>query len=208
MIELGREITGRFEASTSREWLMTNGLGSWASGTVSGANTRRCHGLFAPSLTPPLGRTVLVSKFDEGARLGERLFPLSSNKFGDGTLAPKGYRHLEAFRLEGGIPTWTYALSEALLEKRVWRPHGQNTTWVTYTLRRTSRPVALTVKAFVAGRDAHAEMRADQTSPPKVEALGGSARIHAGAVEYSLVATDALRASPGRFWAGFHRRSL
>src|SRR5713226_9782544 len=120
MIQFGREVTGDFDTATSREWLITNGLGGWASGTVGGSNTRRYHGLFVPALQPPLGRTVLVSKLNERATLAGQVFALSSNEYGDGTIDPHGYRNIEAFRLEQGIPTWTYALADALLEKRVW----------------------------------------------------------------------------------------
>src|SRR5688572_30925522 len=101
MIHFGREVTGEFAAASRSEWLVTNGLGGWASGTVSGANTRRYHGLFVPALQPPLGRTVLVSQLNEWATLGGQIYPLSSNEYGDSTINPHGYRHLETFRLEG-----------------------------------------------------------------------------------------------------------
>ena len=61
----GREVWGRLESGESREWLCTNGIGGFASGTVAGLLTRRYHGLLVAALTPPLGRTVLVSKLDE-----------------------------------------------------------------------------------------------------------------------------------------------
>jgi glycogen debranching enzyme len=67
MIQFGPEITGSFDSASRREWLVTNGLGGWASGTVGGANTRRYHGLFVPALQPPLGRTLLVSKLNDWA---------------------------------------------------------------------------------------------------------------------------------------------
>ncbi len=124
MIAFGREITGDFGLACRREWLVTNGLGGWASGTVGGANTRRYHGLFVPALQPPLGRTVLVSKLNDRLALSGREFPLSSNEYGDGTIDPHGYRNIESFRLDWGIPTWTFAVAEGLLEKRVWMPHG------------------------------------------------------------------------------------
>ncbi len=199
-IGFGREITGDFDAASRREWLVTNGLGGWASGTVSGANTRRYHGLFVPALQPPLGRTVLVNKFDEWAQIGGLHFSLSANEFSDGGIAPKGYRQLEAFRLEDGLPVWTYALAEALLEKRIWMPHGQNVTFVTYTLRRTPRPVTLTLRAFVTARDAHGETRlASGAQPPEVRAIPGGAGFRAGGVEFCLVASSGAF-SPTRRW--------
>ncbi|MCI0354581.1 MAG: glycogen debranching enzyme N-terminal domain-containing protein [Acidobacteria bacterium] len=156
-IHFGREVTGSFDSAARREWLVTNGLGGWASGTVSGANTRRYHGVFVPALQPPLGRTVLVSKLNERAALGGQTFALSSNEYADGTVDPHGYRHLESFHLDGLIPTWSFALGEALLEKRLWMPHGRNATLVTYTLRRGTRPLKLEVQVMVTHRDAHVE---------------------------------------------------
>src|SRR5947207_5131178 len=87
-VKFGRESTSDFTSATRREWLVTNGLGGWASGTVSGANTRRYHGLFVPALHAPLGRTVLVSKLNEWVALEGQVFPLSSNEYGDGTIDP------------------------------------------------------------------------------------------------------------------------
>ncbi|MGH2524891.1 MAG: glycogen debranching enzyme N-terminal domain-containing protein, partial [Anaerolineales bacterium] len=187
MIHFGREITGEFDSAARREWLVTNGLGGWASGTVSGANTRRYHGLFVPALQPPLGRTVLVSQLNERARVGEQVFALSSNEYGDGTLDPHGYQNIESFWLDGLIPTWTFALNDALLEKRVWMPHGQNTTFAAYTLRRATRPLALEILVMVTSRDAHVETRGGGWQP-EVEAVEGGARVRTGAVEFQLLA--------------------
>src|SRR5262249_5548347 len=125
MVAFGREITGDFASATRREWLVTNALAGWASGTVSGATTRRYHGLYVPALRPPLGRTVLVSKTNERLSLAGQTFALSSNEYADGTIDPHGYAQIESFRLEWGVPTWTYAAAGALLEKRVWMPYWQ-----------------------------------------------------------------------------------
>jgi predicted glycogen debranching enzyme len=187
MIHFGREITGVFDLAARREWLVTNGLGGWASGTVSGANTRRYHGLFVPALNPPLGRTVLVSQLNEHVTTGNQAFPLSSNEYGSGTIGPHGYRHIESFRLDGLIPTWTFAVDDALLEKRVWMLHGHDTTLVTYTLRRAAHPIVLDVLAMVTHRDAHVETRGGGWQP-NVSPIPNGAQIQAGEVEFRLLA--------------------
>src|SRR5437868_8829398 len=107
MQPLGRDVTGDFASASRREWWVTNGLGGWASGAVSGANTRRYHGLFVPALQPPLGRTVLVAKLNDRASLAGQTFPLSSNEYGGGAVDPHGYRQIESFQLDWGVPTWT-----------------------------------------------------------------------------------------------------
>lgn len=187
MIHFGREITGDFASASRREWLVTNGLGGWASGAVSGANTRRYHGLLVPALKPPLGRAVLVSKFNERVEAGGQTFHLSSNEYGSGMIDPQGYRHIESFRLDGLIPTWTFAVNGALLEKRVWMASERDTTFVTYTLRRATRPIWLDVLAMVAQRDAHAETRGGGWQPNVIPIPNG-AQIQAGGVEFRLLA--------------------
>src|SRR5947207_346054 len=114
----GREVCGRLVVAESREWLCTNGIGGFASGTVAGVLTRRYHGLFVAALTPPLGRTLLVSKLDETLEYDTARQPLFSNRWGDGNVDPHGYVELESFRLDGTTPVWTFASADALGEQR------------------------------------------------------------------------------------------
>src|SRR5262249_60979700 len=123
-VDFGREICGSLDAAERREWLVTNGLGGFASGTVAGLATRRFHGLLFAALKPPFGRTLLVAKLDETARYAGQEFPLATNRWLGGAIAPKGYLQIERFRLEGTTPVWTLALADALVEKRVWMHPG------------------------------------------------------------------------------------
>jgi predicted glycogen debranching enzyme len=154
-IQFGREVCGDLDPAEAREWLVTNGLGSYAMGTVAGLLTRRYHGLLIAALKPPLDRTLLVSKLDDTVLYGDRHYPLHTNRWTDGTLGPHGYRQIERFSLDGTIPTWRYACADALLEKRIWMQPGENTTYVYYQLLRASQPLTLTVKALVNYRDHH-----------------------------------------------------
>lgn len=199
MVSFGREITGDFDNAASREWLVTNGLGGWASGTVAGANTRRYHGVFVPALQPPLGRTVLVSQLNERVQVDGEAYPLSSNEYADGTLDPHGYRHIEAFRLEGTVPTWTYALGGALLEKRLWFVHGTNTLYATYTLARATAPIELAVRVMVNHRDAHVETRAANMPEPTVLPEAGGVLIQSFGTPFYLLVTVG-RFQPERTW--------
>lgn len=154
-IEFGREICGDLSNAESREWIVTNGIGGYASGTVAGLLTRRYHGLLVAALNPPLGRTLLVAKLDEAVVYDEQSYALHTNRWADGIVGPHGYRHIERFVLEGTIPTWRFACADALLEKRIWMQQGDNTTYVQYTLRRATQPLKLTLKALVNYRDYH-----------------------------------------------------
>jgi len=149
--------------SSRREWLCTNGLGSYASGTVAGILTRRYHGLLVAALAPPLGRRVLLSKFDESVSYAGTTTDLSANRWRDGTLAPTGCRTIVDFKLGGTIPVWTHAVADALLERRVWMEHGAQTTYVEWQLRDASGPVELHLKAYVNDRDYHALTEAFDT---------------------------------------------
>ena len=153
--EFGREICGDLGIAEQREWLVTNGIGGFASGTVAGMPTRRYHGLLVAALKPPLGRTLLATKFDETVEYDGRSYALATNRWAGGTVDPQGYRLLESFRLEGTTPVWTYAAADALVEKRVWMQRGANTTYVQYRVLRGTQPLALAVKALVNYRDFH-----------------------------------------------------
>ncbi|MFW5942341.1 MAG: amylo-alpha-1,6-glucosidase [Chloroflexota bacterium] len=155
MIEFGREVCSRLEAAEAREWLVTNGTGGFAMGTIAGLLTRRYHGLLIAALDPPLGRTLLLAKLDEDAKYDGRQYDLSVNRWAGGAVEQEGLRYLERFHLEGTTPVWTYALADALLEKRVWMEPEANTTYVQYRLRRGSRPLELYAKALVNYRDYH-----------------------------------------------------
>jgi Glycogen debranching enzyme N terminal len=114
---LGRDLTGHWDTASRREWLVANNLGGFAVGTVSGANTRRYHGLLVASLKPPVERTVLLAKVDLSLNYQGRQHELGANEFDGGVIHPKGYAHIGSFRLRGGILAWRYAIGDALLEQ-------------------------------------------------------------------------------------------
>ena len=117
-VSFGREVCGELAAAEQREWLVTNGLGGYASGTVAGLLTRRYHGLLIAALSPPLGRTLLLTRLDETASYDGQAYELFSNRWAGGEVEPAGYRFLESFRLEGTTPVWSYAFEDALLRPK------------------------------------------------------------------------------------------
>ncbi len=156
-VSLGRAELSRADEAIRREWLVTNGIGGFASGTLAGANSRCYHALLLAALRPPLGRTVLVAKVDEAVSYGAQDYPLSSSEYTDGRLAPEGYKHLESFELEGLIPSSSYSFADARLEKRIFMAQGENTTYLTYTLSRASEPLKLNLTPLCTYRDYHSE---------------------------------------------------
>ncbi|HXH49159.1 MAG TPA: amylo-alpha-1,6-glucosidase [Terriglobia bacterium] len=172
-MDFGRETAGDPGAET-REWLVSNGIGGFASGTVTGQLTRRYHGLLTAALKPPLGRTLLVTKFEETVSYFSSEFALSTNRWAGGAVAPEGYQNIEGFLLDGTTPVWIFACADAQVEKRVWMEQGSNTTCVRYNLLRASGPLTLTIKALVNYRDYHSTTRA------------GDWRMNIRAVEHGL----------------------
>src|ERR1700687_1911107 len=159
-IQFGREVCGNLEAAESREWLVTNGIGGDASGTIAGSMTRRYHGLLVAALQPPARRTQMVAWIDEFVRSGGAEFALATHRWASGAVEPKGFQHIEELRLEGTVPVWTYTLEDARLEKRIWMRQGANTTYVEYTLVQGSNPLEMELKALVNYRDFHATTHA------------------------------------------------
>jgi predicted glycogen debranching enzyme len=192
MFDYGRDICGNPTIATAREWLVTNGIGGYASGTVAGVLTRRYHGLLMAALEPPLGRTLLLARLDETASYDGRDYPLSASRWVGGLLQPTGYIHLERFHLDGLVPVWTYACADALVEKRVWMQHGENTTYVQYRLVRASGPLALTIRAMVNYRGHHTLAHAGDL-PLQVLAVPHGVQVNAteGAAPFRLLSDRA-----------------
>ncbi len=207
LVAFGREVCGDFAAALRREWLVTNGLGGYASGTLAGVATRRYHGSLVAALTPPVGRTVLVGALDEQATYDGARYPLSAHEFADGTIAPQGFRHLQAFRLDGMLPVWTFALGDALLERRVWMASGENTTYVAYRVLRGTGPLELRVTPLVTYRDFHS-LRSGQGWEPAVlsQPRGAVVEAFAGARPLRLLADGGAFTSGGTWWWNFLHR--
>src|SRR5579859_405214 len=192
MIEFGREICGSLEIAEQREWLVTNGIGGYASGTVSGNLTRRYHGYLIAALHPPLGRTQLVTKLEEVASHDGIDYVLATNRWASGAVEPKGHLNIESFRLEGTTPVWRFALADALIEKRIWMRHGENTTYVQYSLLRGSGSIRLAIKALADYRDFHSSTHAGNWQM-KIESVEHGIKVTAydGAVLFFLLNSDA-----------------
>jgi glycogen debranching enzyme len=141
--------------SSHLEWLETNGTGTFAMGTVSGANTRRYHGYLVAGPASSEGRQVWLAKVDEAVN-GQ---PLGVNQF-PGSLHPQGYRQLVEFTMEP-YPRWTYQAGRVRLRKSLFLVPGRNIAVVEYS---ASEACHLTVRPFVAARGYHALRR--EGAPP------------------------------------------
>jgi predicted glycogen debranching enzyme len=169
------------EPLLTREWLIANGLGGYASGTVGGVETRRYHGLLIAALPPPHGRTIFLNHVREEVRSGDgRTYLLGGDeRVGTGVALP-GASLLEEFRLEDGLPVWRFRLGEAVLEKLVFLVHRQNTAHVLYRLVEGRGPVRIRLWPRVHFRSHDAPVNGP-SGPYRVTAIGDRYEI-SGAV--------------------------
>jgi predicted glycogen debranching enzyme len=144
------------QAQDDREWLVTNGLGSYASANIWGANTRRYHGLLVAALNPPVNRHVLLSRLDEIVD-GQSL---STNFWESGSVTPTGYTYISAFTIYP-CPTWAFKLKEGFLLKQVFMLPDKQETIICYH-NQGHLPMALTVQVLVNFRDYHSQTRGSE----------------------------------------------
>ena len=158
-----------------REWIECNGLGGWASASLSGALTRRYHGLLVAALRPPTGRMVMLSKLDEALLGAEGRFELGCNEY-PGITYPRGFEQLAAFS-RGLFPVFEFACGGMRLRKTVAALHGENTALVCYELLEASAPSALELRPLLAPRDYHSLSHANPFLRQSSEFKGGLLRL-------------------------------
>ncbi len=217
-LQIGPDVCKDVQAGLNREWLVTNGLGGYASGSIVGATTRCYHGLLVAALRPPVERTVLVTKIDEEVTLPDgRLLKLGVNEYQPGVIDPHGFMYLETVSLEGDMPSFTYQLTETLtLEKRIWMEYGRNTTYVQYSLRgvldhdHRETPLTLTLSPFCLSRDYHSTTQGSPNWHFLIDNQGNRCQIRAfdGAPAYQMLANPAasFTVTDLWYWRVLHRR--
>lgn len=158
-----REIDLGGQLDDSREWLIANGMGSYASAALSGANTRRYHGLFVAALDAPVRRTVLLSRLDETVSTGAEAEALATSYWQSGVVAPAGYEKLRTFTHEP-VPTWHYELAGGDLIKQVAMLPGKQSVTIGYSWLSNEGKAARIGLAVIANyRDFHSQTRGSES---------------------------------------------
>jgi len=189
-----RETCVDYARASRLEWLETNGTGGYAMGTVSGASTRRYHGLLVASLRPPVDRHVTLAKVDERLLAGDEPCDLGANQY-PGAVHPRGFERLVDFRLDP-FPTWTYEAGGVRVVKRVFLVQGQQTVVVTYE---ASAPCTLRVDPFLAFRDYHALAHANDALDRRARVEVRPEALVVAVKPYEGLPELALHASGGAF---------
>jgi predicted glycogen debranching enzyme len=193
------------EAALGREWLVTNGLGGYASGTIAGANTRRYHGLLVAAMTPPVQRVVLLAALEEWLVVEDgELAPLSTQEYWDGTVFPQGYRSLRRVELDGTLPVFTYVVAGRTIEKRIWMDEDQNRSVITYML--VDGPAArLRLQPMFAHRGFHDQRHGSEPFDVLETAAGWDVFGGGFSTSVSLAPAGQLRSRPDYYWRFLHR---
>ena len=140
------------ENGIQKEWIITNGIGGFASSTIIGANTRKYHGLLIAPLTPPARRYLILSKVDESIEIGGKQYNLYTN-IGKNYIT-KGYEYQTSFE-KGEIPTLKYKISDVEITKQICMKYGENTVGILYKIKNGKQPTKLTLAPLMNFRDFH-----------------------------------------------------
>src|SRR6476469_1005661 len=190
-IAFGRGVCGSLDEAASREWLVTDGLGGYASGTVAGLATRRYHGLLVAATAPAgASRMVGLAGLDTVVVVGDRRFRLSTHEWSGGAVDPRGYEHCASFDLDQGVPRWRFDLGAVLLEVEVAMMHGANAVAVVHRI--LTGQARLEVTPLCTWRDQHGDRFAG--ADPGVEPTAS------GFVFESSYRVDGPNYRPGGSW--------
>jgi predicted glycogen debranching enzyme len=186
ILELTRRIENPCDQAADdpmprREWLVTNGLGGYASGTVAGVVTRRYHGVLVAALPAPLGRMVVLNHLLERVRLrnGTVVWLGDEHEVAGSNVVDRG-GHLIEFRLDLGLPVWVYDFDGVKIERRLLMPHRQNTAQISYKLLSGDQPVRLSLRPSIHFRSYEASVSDGTSQPYTVTAVGNHYEVSAG----------------------------
>jgi predicted glycogen debranching enzyme len=179
-IRFTRAICGDLAQAERREWWIANGLGAYAGGTIAGSLTRRYHGLLIAPIGSPLGRRLLLAKADATVIVGTQSWPLFTNRWKSGAIAPAGHLRIASFHLDNSVPVWSYEVGGQAIEARIWMEPGAHTTYAAWRLQPAAEPpdaeFALRITLLVNGRDHHATMSVGGFTP-EISVDGEALRI-------------------------------
>jgi predicted glycogen debranching enzyme len=170
-IRLGPQACGTLDEASKREWLVADGVGGYAMGTVAGLRTRRYHGLLAVAVDGPGSRNLGLAALDPVLVCGDARFRLATDEWGDGTVDPRGNELLVSFDLEDGVPRWRWQIGGILFERELAMAHGSPTVGVVHRLSAADRPVRLELTPLCTWRSVHGDRHAN--GAPGVEQADG-----------------------------------
>ena len=170
-IRLGPQACGTLDEAATREWLVADGVGGYAMGTVAGLRTRRYHGLLVVAVDGPGSRNLGLAALDPVLVAGDARFRLATDEWGNGTVDPRGHELLVSFDLEDGVPRWRWQIGGILVERELAMGHGASVVGVVHRLLAADRPVRLELTPLCTWRSVHGERHAN--GAPGIEPADG-----------------------------------
>ena len=200
LISFGPQVCGDLTAGAAREWLLADGRGGYAMGTVSGLRTRRYHALLVVAGNTPASRMVALAGLDPVLTLpsGAQV-RLATHEWASGAVSPAGHTLLARFDLADGLPRWRWRVGDVVIERELAMRHGHPCLAAVHRLV-SGPPVTLSLDALVTWRDAHGE-RTAAGPPPDCEPAAGGFTVEG---EYRLAGPGWTAA--GDWWRGVHHR--
>lgn len=178
------------EQSSALEWLLPNGIGGYAMGTVSGIETRRYHGHLVAATHAPAERTLLLKSIEASIQGEGAPAWISTNQY-PGAIFPEGYRYLESFELNESA-TWTYRIHNVRIEKRLTMHPKTNACTIEYR-NISESPLLLTLRPLVAHRSYHGNFRESPSYPEHLAFPKGKTVLGQGGVNLVLSHPSAQR---------------
>ena len=157
MIALGPHACGTLEESSRREWLVADGLGGYAMGTVAGLRTRRYHGLLVAAVGGPSARMLGLAALDPVLVVGDARHRLASDEWASGIVDPRGHELLVSFELDRGVPRWRWQVGDVVLERETAMTRGRSVVGIVHRLIRAAEPVRLELTPLCTWRSVHGE---------------------------------------------------
>jgi predicted glycogen debranching enzyme len=150
-------VCGSLDESSKREWLLTDGLGGYAMGTVAGLRTRRYHGWLVGAFDGPANRMLGLVALEPVLVVGDARIRLGTNEWAGGIVDPRGHELLARFELENGVPRWRWQIGDIVLERELAMTRGRPAIGVVHRLLRADRPVVLELTPLCTWRNVHGE---------------------------------------------------
>jgi predicted glycogen debranching enzyme len=200
-IRFGPQTCGALDAAASREWLVTDGCGGYAMGTVAGLRTRRYHGLLVVADPTPASRRLGLAALDAVVELpgGDRV-RLGVHEWADGVVAPRGHELLSSFDLDDGVPRWRWRVGDVVIERELAMQYGRPSVGVVHRLV-AGGPVRLVLEALTTWREVHGERGGWGPEPDVRETSGGAV------VESAYRLTGPGWEAAGEWWHGVRMRA-
>ncbi len=190
------EALAQFDEASRKEWIITNGLGGYASSTILGINTRKYHGLLVSALNPPSDRRVCLEKLDEEVHIADNIYPLGSNEF-QNRIFPQGYKHLKEFAA-APFPSYVYYTNKVKVRKTIFLPYGKNVAVALYEVQNGNCDEAkLRIYPLLNMRHFHSVTARSKICEPILDQKNGDVNVEFGDPNSTMI----VRSVGGQYFA-------